>query len=238
MGNINIAQVALMYGMNDDASSHIDAARKAISGWDSQVASAEKPTVPMTAGKMSYKTAQGHADYWIPVVNDRFAVQEFGGKHFSSKNPDIDVTDAESINYQMLLDTKVADAQLAKAQTAISQKQYDVAMNALYGVSNGAITETLVQERPMAAARDNLIVARELLRDKDYRGASFALKHANKELARVEKENPGSSNDKSIKDMRSQIDSLQASIAKENPSALKTAEQKIDDWIADVKAKL
>jgi hypothetical protein len=111
-------------------------------------------------------------------------------------------------------------------------------MAALDNVSKGAITETVMEDRPLEAARDNLILARELLEDKDYHGASFALKHASKELTAVETANPDSADNTRIKAMQSQIDSLQASIAKADPSELKTAEMKIDGWIKDVKAKL
>jgi hypothetical protein len=64
------------------------------------------------------------------------------------------------------------------------------------------------------------------------------LKHANVELAKVEKENPTRADNAQIKDMQTQIDTMQASIAKQDPSVLKTAEAKIDGWIKDVKAKI
>ena len=237
IGNINVADLDLAYGMNDDASSHIDAARQAISGLNNQVTPYSSNT-PMTAGKLSYAKANGNTDYWIPVANDRFVVRTLDGDRLTSKNPGIDVSDAQIVHYNMVLDTKVADAQLVKAQTAISQKQYDVAMTALDNVSKGAITETVTEDRPLEAARDNLILSKELLHDKDYHGASFALKHASKELAMVEKTHPDSSDNAHIKDMQSQIDSLRVSIAKDDPSDLKIAEMKIDGWIKDVKSKI
>ncbi len=237
IGNINVADIDLAYGMYDDASSHIDAARQAISGLNNQSAPYSSNT-PMTAGKLSYATANGNTDYWIPVADDRFVVRTIDGDRLTSKNPGVDISDAQIVHYNVVLDTKVADAQLVKAQTAISQKQYDVAMTALQNVSKGAITETVAEDRPLEAARDNLILSKELLHDKDYHGASFALKHASKELAMVEKANPDSADNTHIKDMQSQIDSLQVSIAKDNPSDLKIAEMKIDGWIKDVKAKI
>jgi len=237
LGNISIANIALAYGLNDDALSHINAARQGISSMNGQMAPADA-SAPMTAGKLTYKTAQGESDYWIPVINDRFAVRSLDGKHLMSRQPDIDVTDAQSFHYKLFLDTKVADEQLAKAQTAIGQKKYDVAMNDLQGISKGAMSEMVAEDRPMEAARDNLVLARELLQDKDYRGASFALKHANTDLSRVENESPGTANNAYTKDMQSQIASLQATIAKENPSDLKMAETKIDGWVKDLKDKI
>jgi hypothetical protein len=138
----------------------------------------------------------------------------------------------------MTLDTKITDEQLTKAQTAMSKKQYDVAVDALQNISKGIITEIVVEDRPLEAVRDNLILSRELLQDKDYRGASFALKHANTELAKFEKANPDDTDTAKIKKMQSQIYTLQASIDKQEPSALKTAETKIDSWIKYVKAKI
>jgi|GEM_PF-3191072 len=237
MGDINIASIALMFGMNDDALNHITAARKAISTFNGQMGSYNS-TNPMTAGKLSYKTAQGTQDYWIPVMEDRFSVRSIGGDHLASKNPDIDVKDAQIVHYQMVLDTKVTDEQLAKAQTAISAKQYDVAMTALQNINKATIAETVVENRPLEAVRDNLILSKELLNDKDYRGASFALRHANMELALYEKTNPNNKDSAQIKDMQKKIYSLQASIDKKDPSALKTAETKINEWIKDVKAKI
>jgi hypothetical protein len=237
LGNISIANIALAYGMNDDASSHISAARQAITQLNAEM-NPYKSSAPMTAGKLSYKTAKGESDYWIPVINDRFVVRTIDGKHLASKNPDIDVTDAQTIHYKMVLDTKIADEQLAKAQNAISQKQYAVAMVALDNVSKGAISEMVVADKPLEAARDNLILSKELLQDKDYRGSSFALKHANKDLAQAQKDSPTDKDNAKIKEMQSQIDTLQASISKEDPTVLKTAEMKIDGWIKDVKAKI
>lgn len=238
LGNISIANTALAYGMVDDAASHIAAARQAISAMNSQMTQADSSAMPMTAGKLTYKTPQGEADYWIPVINEHFAVRSLGGKHLMSKQPDIDVTDAESIHYKLFLDTKIADEQLAKAQAAIGEKKYDVAMNDLQGISKGAMSEMVAEDRPMEAARDNLILARELLQDKDYRGATFALKHANSEISRVEKMSPGTADNAFTKDMQSQITRLQATIAKENPSDLKMAETKIDGWVKDLKDKI
>ena len=236
IGNISIANIALAYGMYDDATGHIDAARQAIAKLNGTTPYSSN--APVTAGKLSYATANGNADYWIPVANDRFVVRTIDGDRLNSRHPGVDISDAQIVHYNMVLDTKVADAQLVKAQTAISQKQYDVAMTALDNVSKGAITETVTEDRPLEAARDNLILSKELLHDKDYHGASFALKHASKELALVEKANPDSADNTHIKNMQSQIDSLQASIAKADPSDLKIAEIKIDGWIKDVKSKL
>lgn len=244
LGNINIASIALVYGMNDDALSHINAARKSISDFDRQVSTYNygmtpySSTTPMTAGRLGFKTAQGESDYWIPVVNDRFSVRTINGERLTSRSPDVDFTDAQIVHFKMVLDTRTVDEQLAKAQNAINQKQYDVAMTALQNVSKGAITETVAEDRPLETTRDNLILSRELLQDKDYRGASFALQHANTELARYEKANPDSADTAQIKDMQSKIYALQTSIDKNEPSALKTAEAKIDGWIKDIKAKL
>jgi hypothetical protein len=235
IGDINIAKMALIYNMPDDASTHINAARQIISSMGSQT-SPLSSSAPLVAGKLSYKTAQGNADYWIPVVNDRFEESDLQGTHLSSKNPDVDVVDAESVHYKLYLNAQNADHQLAKAQTAINEKQYDTAMNALQDVTKNSMNEVTVRQTPMAGAADNLILAQALVANHDYRGASYALKHANDQLGRAESENTKISNDTDIKNMRSQISSMQSSINNGQPSVQKVG-QKIDNWIKEVKAK-
>jgi hypothetical protein len=238
LAHISMADIALVFGMYDDASHHISNARKKIRDFNNQMAITYTSTGSVIAGKLSYSTPDGDLDYWIPIVNGRFSINAIDGKLLSSKDPDVDVTDAQIVHYKMMLDTKAADDQLAKAQIAMDQKRYDLAMNALQNISKGAISETEVEDRPLEAVRDNLILSRELLQDNDYRGASFALKHANAELSQYEKASPDDADIAKTEEMHFQIYTLRASIDDEEPSALKTAEAEIDGWIEYVKAKL
>ena len=83
--------------------------------------------------------------------------------------------------------------------------------------------------------RDNLALARELSRSKDYAGASFALSHA-KDALKEYQGTAGKTKSAQAEKLQTEISALQAEIARDKPSMVTNIENRISGWMHDIES--
>jgi hypothetical protein len=236
MGHVGIASIALSYNITDEAANNVQQALTIAQ-------KLERQTVQLNAdnlkfGKLKYHSASGTSqDYWLPVMNNSFIVSDLDSEYLKSKQPKAAEEDAQVINTNVLLNVKQVTDSLEKAATAISAKNYGDAQAALSNAEQSTFTDQIISELPLATARDNLGLARALVKSKDYDGASFALNHAKDALTEYQ-QTADSGKASQSKQLQTEISALQSEIAKDKPSVIASAERHIDNWMHKIETMM
>ena len=99
--------------------------------------------------------------------------------------------------------------------------------------SKAPLADETIGELPLVTARDNLALAKELAKSKDYDGASFALNHAKDALKEYQKT---AEKDKAaqVAKLQTEISALQTEIAKDKPSVAANIEKRISGWMHEI----
>jgi hypothetical protein len=228
LGHISIANIALLHDMIPEASANTKSALEQARALEAQTSSLNADLIK--SGRITY-TADGKTkDFWLPLVNDALVVRSVDADYAKASKPSVEEADAEVVHTRIFLNTHDVREGLEKADAAFRTKNYGEAEARLTEAANSTFTHETVKEMPLLSARDNLILARELAKDKNYKAADFALSHAQQYLKQYESSAPAAGGDKAKK-LEQEISDLQASISKNEPSALGSVEEKITAWV-------
>lgn len=234
MGYVGIANIALLHNMTDEAADTVQKALTIARKLEGQTAQFNAKSLKL--GKLKYKSPTGEShNYWLPIENDTFVVDALNSEYLMSKEPKAAEVDAQLVNTTVTLNTKQVRDYLEKASSAISIRNYGDAQLALLNAQMSTFTEDTISELPLATTLDNLTLARELVKSKDYAAASFALKHAKDALKEYQK-SAGKDNALQADKLQTEISALQAEIAKDKMSVVATIEKRIGSWIDRVKS--
>ena len=229
MGHVGIANIALLHNLEHEAAINLHKALRISSKLEKQTAQLNADI--MQFGKLKYHTPAGETrDYWLPVENDAFVVDNLTSEYLKLKEPHAAEEDAQLINTRVTLDTKAVHASLEKAAAALKAKNYIDAQLALLAATQSSISAETVRELPLVTAKDNLALAKVLVKSKDSPGAKFALNHAAEALADYQQVT-GKEKSSAAATVRTEIAALQKEIAQDKPSVLGSIEKRIDVWI-------
>lgn len=231
MGHVGIANIAVLHDMIPEATANTKAALEIARKLESETGQFNSEM--MKLGKLQFKTDKGQHDFWLPVLNDAFAVRTIDSEYMKSKKPNVEIADAQLVHTRVMLDTKAVLASLEKADAALKAKNYGEAQSALNSAADSAFTEQDVHEMPLETVRDNLVLARELAKDKNYGSAGFALSHAEETLKEYQSA-AGKEHAAKVEQLHKEVVAMKAEIAKGKPSLLKETEAKISKWIHEV----
>ncbi len=112
---------------------------------------------------------------------------------------------------------------MENASKGLSAKDYDKAQAALSRAMASSISEETTTVSPLVTARDNFVLAKELLKSKDFDSASFALEHAKDALKEYQKA--------AEKEKSAEARELQKEIKTDKPSLIDKIEKQIESWI-------
>ena len=229
MGYVGIANIALLYNMTDEATDNVQKALTIARKLEGQTAQLNADLIKLA--KLKYRSASGELhDYWLPIENDTFVISDLDSEYLKSKEPKAAEEDTQIVNTKVTLDVKQVRDSLEKAASAISARNYGDAQVALLNAEQSTFTSETIGELPLVTARDNLALARELVKSKDYEGASFALNHekdALKEYQKTAKKEKSTQ----VEKLQTEISALQAEIAKDKPSVAANIEKRISAWM-------
>ncbi len=232
MGHVGIANIALLHNMTDEATDNVQKALTIARKLEGQTTQLNADL--MKLGKFKYHSASGDThDYWLPMSDDTFVVSALDSEYLKSKQPKAAEVDAQVVNTKVVLDVKQVRDSLEKAVSAISTKHYDDAQVALFNAEQSTFSVETIGEVPLVTARDNLALAKELAKSKDYDGASFALNHAKVALKEYQKT---AEKDKAaqVAKLQTEISALQTEIAKDKPSVAANIEKRISGWMHEI----
>ena len=130
MGHVGIANIALLHNMTDEATDNVQKALTIARKLEGQTTQLNADLIKL--GKFKYHSASGDThDYWLPMENDTFVVNELDSEYLKSKQPKAAEVDAQVVNTIVALDVKQVRDSLEKAASAISVKNYGDAQVAL-----------------------------------------------------------------------------------------------------------
>jgi hypothetical protein len=231
MGHLGIANIALLHNMTDEATKNIQEALKVARKLEVQTAKLNMDL--MKIGKVQYHSVTGELhDFWLPLVNDRFAVTNLDSEYLKSREPKAAEADAQAVSVKVMLDVKQVRDSLEAAAAAIRSKNYSDAQLALLNAQQSTFTDESVNELPLATAHDNLVLASQLVKSKDYDGASFALNHA-KDALKAYQDTAEKNKSAMAGKLETDIATVQAKISQgeHKPSELAKIEKHIEGWM-------
>lgn len=229
MGHVNLASVALETGLPEAASEHIQKAEKLAVQLER-----EAPTVVSQRhfkyGKLSYSVNDRVTDYYVPIVDDVFLVSDYEETFHAFENADRDATDAGIVEVTISADLREVKKALVEAKAKIAAKKFGEANTALRDIFKHSIREERIIDEPIWAVHDNLVLAQNLIREKHYDGARFALQHARTNLGKLEKGKSDEKTKAEFKKMSGEIENLEADLRTQDPTLSQRADAIFSSW--------
>lgn len=176
------------------------------------------------------------SSYYIPIADDTYAVRTYARGPFWASHKGIAVRDVEMVNVNISINPEKATAHLQAAKEKINGGDYKAADTELKDLLDESLTETTATDQPLAKLQDNIYLARILIRQENYDGARYALKHAKNALNDYEKSLATPESRANADNLRNDIDTLDETIQKRDPTLLKKAADKVDGWWKKLKS--
>lgn len=232
IANISIALMALEQGATDIAGKDVDNALSLARKLE-QSAPEIKSTESMRFGKLTHEAEGTVRVFYVPVADDNFMVHGF--ETSGHNNDKIRETDAQMVHAHVSLDVRKAISGLTEAKSALDKSDAVAAEKALTGVLSGAMTDEVTASEPLHVAHDNLILAQNLLSEKRFASARFALENAQKGLSDYKPSAHDSDLKTHVDQMNKAISTLTDQLRKEDPTALQHAGDTVKRWATELR---
>jgi len=231
--HVNYARVALAMKKVDVAGQHIAAARNMITLIKG--ATAEKLRITeVESGRIVYQYDTEYKYHYFPIHTGPVQVKEIGDGPAWAKN-DLAVTDADIVYLTLDLTDNKAETYLNATEAAIAANDLKEADNQLAKLTDAVVTMDSKISVPSDKAHDNIGLARNFIAAKNYDGARYALKHADKALDEMEQGEAYKARRPEIAVMRKDVNYLQEVVTKKDPTMIEKANTKMDKWWKDLK---
>lgn len=240
MGHIGVADIALLHEIYPEATANIkfalDATRDLI-----QETELFSSSHPVTLANLSYRSPKEERNFWLPLIGSHLVVRTMDGYFLNTKKPDIQVTDAEIVYYRIYLNVKTVLEKLEDAERALKNKSYKDAEFAIQEAIRGTFIDHFTLDDPFASIQDHLVLANELVKDRNYTSAALSLGHARSLIISFSTRLPGQNKQrKTLTALLADITDVQTHLfkASTNASSLDADNEKIlDRWIHDFPEK-
>ncbi|MDP2695439.1 MAG: hypothetical protein Q8O58_11325 [Gallionella sp.] len=232
IGHTSLALMALEHGVLDVASQDVDVALKLARTLEKSVPEF-KSRDTLSFGKLTHEEESATRVFYIPIVDESFMVHGLDTR--GRKHEKIRETDAKMIHTHVSLDIRKAVSGLTDAKAALEKKDAKAAETALNGILSAAVADEVIVSDPLHVAHDNLVLAENLLREKRYEAARFALKYASKGFEDYGSRLHDPARKQHVEQMQKDIDALAEQLRKEDPTRLQKAADTVKGWGAKVK---
>lgn len=229
-GHTSIASIALIHKLYPEATANVKAALEVARSLESATEKFSSREA-IRFGRLHYRSPYGEQDIWLPLLGDSFAVRTLNGTFTKSRHAEASVTDAQMTNILLVLNTTVIRAELEKAEAAMKQKEYHAAWLALERAQEFTGSAEEESDHVLAHARDNLILARELAKDKDFGSSALALTHAAEALADYSDDAPDDAAADAAKALQAHVNQMRSEIENNPPQLLQSSEHTIGQWV-------
>lgn len=230
--HISYARMELAMKHTDRAKQHIAEARNLetiISGETSE----QRNETDVKSGRVMLTYNDDYKYYYFPIETGTIPHQKPSNPMWIQKGPAI--TDAEIVS--LTLDMNAADAlqYLDDAETAINQRDIKKADTDLAKLNDEVITDDDVATTSLDKASSNIALAHRFIMDSNYKGARYALGHADEALNEMEQDDTYKGHHDRVVAMRKQIKSLRATIDKNDRGMMQQADDKVEKWWKELK---
>lgn len=231
--HVNYARVALAMNNVQLGKQHIVDAQKLLG----TIHGANPDTLRMTgvaAGNVKYKENTGK--FYYPLDAGAIEVEKTNQGPFWGRDG-LAVTDAEIAYVTLDFRNDDADKYLAKALQEVDGGKIKAAQNDLGWLMHKVVdTHGKETSLPLDRARDNIALARSFIAMQNYDGARYALKHADKALNAMDKDDRYKDRRTAIDSMRQDVALMQTTVQKNDPSAWQKADAKMKEWWGSLKS--
>lgn len=234
IGHTSLALMALEHGVLDVASKDVDQALKLALTLEKSVPEFKSKDT-MRFGKLTHEEESATRVFYIPIVDESFMLHGFDTR--GGKREKIRETDAKLVHAHVSLDIRKAVSGLTDAKAALKKKDAKTAENALNGILSAAVADEVIVSDPLHVAHDNLILAENLLGEKRYDAARYALKYARKGLDDYGSGLHDPAEKQPVERMQRDIDALSEQLRKEDPTTLQKAGDTVKGWGATLKKR-
>lgn len=231
LGYASEARVALDNKQNDLAATHVDNALNEMEKIRDTKSFLE--TLGVQFGRVLYGESNS---YYIPIADDTYAVRTYAKGPFWSADKTTAVRDVELVTVDISINPEKATEHLRNAKTKISSNDILSASTELKNLLDESIRETTAVKQPFTQLQDNIYLTRILIRQHNYDGARYTLKHTKSSLSEYEKTITAPEARASITALRKEIDAIENTIKKNDPTILQKSSSKVDKWWKDVKS--
>lgn len=232
IGRMSLALMALEHGVLDAAGKDLDEALSLARTLEKSVPEFKSKDT-LRFGKLTHEEESTTRVFYIPIVDESFMLHGFDKS--AGKREKIRETDAKLVHAHVSLDIRKAVSGLTDAKAALSKKDVKAAETALAGILSTAVTNEVSISDPLIVAHDNLILAENLLREKSYDAARFALKYAKEGFDHYGSKARDPARKQHAERMQKDIDALSETLRKEDPTTLQKAGDTIKGWGTNVK---
>ncbi|MDZ4140807.1 MAG: hypothetical protein HOP24_00760 [Sideroxydans sp.] len=232
IGHVSLALMALEHGILDVVGKDVDAALELARTLEKSAPEFESKDT-MRFGKLTHKVESTTRVFYIPIVDESFMVHGLDTR--GGKREKIRETDAKMVHTHVSLDVRKAVSGLTDAKVALEKKDTKVVEEALNGILSAALVNEVIVSDPLHVAHDNLILAENLLREKRYAAARFALKYARKGFDDYGSQVHDPAQKQHAERMQKDIDALSEQLRKEDPTTLQKSRDTVKGWAAKVK---
>lgn len=236
MGHITLAAVALDLGLTEEARTHVETA-DGLAAQLAREAPGLRTETQLDYGKISYAVGGRSKDYYVPIMDDLFLLSDYDTTfHVWKDRTDVEETDAGVGRITIDADVREVQKALGRARAQIDAGQSAAAADSLAGIFRDAVVEETVIGEPLWAVHDNLALARNLVREGQYGAARYALGHARKSLALLEKQPASDQASASFEKMDHEIGVLEGELASKDPSLAARADARLYTWMNTVRS--
>lgn len=186
------------------------------------------------AGRVTYKDTENK--FYYPVQTGPILIEKTKQGPITNREA-LAVTDAEIAYVTLDFRDNEADKLLAKALQEIDSEDLKGAQTDLGKLMDKVVhTDNSEVSMPLDRARDNIALARSFIVMENYDGARFALKHADKALDEMEKDQRYTSRRDALGTLRQDVAALNKNVQKNDPSTWRKADKKMNEWWTNLKS--
>lgn len=229
LGYVSEAHVAINNQQKESAIASIDQAMNELHSIQDTKDYLE--TMGMRSGRVLYGTG---SSYYIPIADDTYAVRSYTRGPFWSADKATAIRDVELVSMDISINPTTAATRLQNAKDALNKNEYNKADNELEALLKDTIHETTSVALPLTRLQDNIYLTRILVRQQNYDGARYTLKHAKSALEEYEQTASGERK-QNLVTLRAEIERLDKTIEARDPTMLEKAAAKVDEWWENIK---
>lgn len=236
--HVNYARVAIALKDSAMAKQHIAEAREMVAVLKN-IKVEERRITKIQSGRIVY-------EYETNVKNHYFPIEKLDAGPVEVKKVDngpvwanakgIAVTDAEMVYLSLDLSNDKAEKGLEDAWIELERNDASKAQYALEKMIGTIVSVDTTIDLPLDKAIDNIALTRSFIAAKNYDGARFSLKHADKALETLEKDARYSARKNAMTTYRKEVADLQNTLKSKDPTVFEKADITLDKWWVGIKS--
>lgn len=234
VAHINYARVALAMKNGDLAQRHVTQARNMIAVIMNGTME-QRRIAHVEAGRVVYEYNTIHKYNYFPVEAGQVEVKHVSDGPLWAKN-DLAVSDAEIVTLSLDLTNDKAETYLTEAEADIKSGKLSDAQDKLGELTDAVVSVDDKIAMPIDKAHDNIGIAQNFIRGRNYDGARYALGHADDALDAMQKDDVYKNRRTEIIAMRKEVNDMRDVITKKDPTMLQKAGTNVNKWMTDLKS--